>query len=80
MLLGEICTHHLKDVASKLLNAPLESEDPRFYMVEIVGIIKSFHVPPVSGFYYCFMVSSHVCALFFFGEAETIQSNSHKSR
>lgn len=41
MLLGEVPIHHLRDVSPKLWNAPLESDQPSFHRVEIVGEMKS---------------------------------------
>ena len=41
MLLSEVSIHHLKDVSPKLWNTPLESEEPCFYQVEIIGEMKS---------------------------------------
>ena len=41
MLLGQISIHDLKDVSSEIWNGSLDSEQPRFYRVDIVGSMKS---------------------------------------
>ena len=43
MLLGEISPQLLKTAASGLWRGPLESDAPRFHLVDIVGTIKRFH-------------------------------------
>ena len=47
MLLAEIDVPHLKDVSSQLWKRPLDSDVARFYFVEVVGIVKAFHLVPV---------------------------------
>ena len=47
MLLAEIDVPHLKDVSSQLWNRPLDSDVARFYFVEVVGMVKGFHLVPV---------------------------------
>jgi hypothetical protein len=44
MLFGQISPHHLKSVATALWNVPIPCDPPRFYFVEIVGTVKTFHV------------------------------------
>ena len=46
MLLAEIDIPHLKDVSSQLWNRPLDSDIARFYFVEVVGMVKGFHLVP----------------------------------
>ena len=47
MLLAEIDIPHLKDVSSQLWNRPLDLDLARFYFVEVVGMVKGFHLIPV---------------------------------
>ena len=50
MLLGQIPVHILKLMLSSLWNAPVGLNCPWFYLVEIVGSIKDFHV--ISGLFF----------------------------
>ena len=55
MLLAEIDVPRLKDVLSQLWKRPLDSDVARFYYVEVIGMVKAFHLVPV-----CHLsVSSH---------------------
>ena len=47
MLLAEIDVPHLKDVSSELWKRPLDSDVARFYFVDVVGMVKGFHLVPV---------------------------------
>ena len=47
MLLAEIDVPHLKDVSSQLWKRPFDSDVARFYFVDVVGMVKAFHLVPV---------------------------------
>ena len=51
VLLGQIPVHDLKLVSFSLWNVPICLDCPRFYLVEIAGSIKDFHV--ISVFFFC---------------------------
>ena len=47
MLLAEIDVPRLKDVSSQLWKRPLDSDVAWFYFVEVVGMVKGYHLVPV---------------------------------
>jgi hypothetical protein len=51
MLFGQVPIQHLKLVLTNFWNAPVECDDPQFYAVEIVGLIKDVQVISVSFFF-----------------------------
>lgn len=54
MLLGQIPIHILRDIVSKMWNAPLDSVKvaPIFFFVEVVGTIVDYHVLSASYYRY----------------------------
>jgi hypothetical protein len=47
MLLGQIPVTQLKNISAEMWNGPLDSGAPRFFIVEVVGVIEDFHADTV---------------------------------
>jgi hypothetical protein len=59
MLFGQVSIQHLKSVSTNFWNAPVECNDPQFYAVEIVGLIKDVQVISVSFFFIAGVTTSN---------------------
>ena len=52
MIFGQLSIPLVQKIASQLWHDPVESEEGRFYFVEVIGAVKSFHIPTVC----CFII------------------------
>ena len=51
MLFGDRPVRKLEKVSSRMWNAPLDSQDPWFSFVDVVGSIEDYHVVGVGFFF-----------------------------
>jgi hypothetical protein len=51
MLFGEICVNILKEMGLALRSRAIDSDDPCVYLVEIVGMVKSYDETSVRVFF-----------------------------